>query len=190
MSKTIPISELSATIGISTRAIRDLVKRGIIARVGDGFPWPQANLQYTDHLRQVAAGRGGLAASAVSSERARWLKAKADRAENENRVAGGEFVPAGEVEREWSARFASIKRVMLALPARLSWLDRTARNDLDRAIRDLLEIDRERRSWLTRGSSRCAPRRRGGPDHRARRPGRSAHGASRRAARRGCGASA
>ncbi len=136
--------EFGASIGISTRSIRDLVARGVITRDAQNlFPWPQANLQYTAHLRELAAGRGGSAAATISAERARLLRARADAAENENRQAAGEFVPAAEVEREWSARFRNIRVGLLSVVQRLAGL----LPHLSRA--DLALVDAEMRRTLS-----------------------------------------
>ena len=40
MKATVSAFELSSMIGVSTRTVRDLSARGIIARAGDGYPWP------------------------------------------------------------------------------------------------------------------------------------------------------
>ena len=139
--KPLTALEFAGALGLSTRSVRDFVARGIVSRDADGhFPWPTAVQQYCGHIREIGAGRGTSSAMAVSSERARWLRARADRAETDNRIAAGTYVAASEVEKEWSTRFATIKRVLLAFPARLSWLDRSARSDLDHEIRGLLEL--------------------------------------------------
>lgn len=138
MKATVSAFELSSMIGVSTRTVRDLSARGIIARAGDGYPWPESNLRYTSHLRELASGRGGTAAASVATERARLLAAKATAAENENKLVSREFVPSNEVETEWSKRFEGIKRTLLALPSRIAWLDRSTRAELDREIRALL----------------------------------------------------
>jgi len=142
--KPISALEFAATIGISTRSIRDLVARGAITRDAQNlFPWPQANLQYTAHLRELAAGRGGSAAATISAERARLLHARADAAENENRKTAGESVPAAEVEREWSSRFRKIRVGLLSVVQRLPGL----LPHLSRA--DLALIDQEMRQALS-----------------------------------------
>ena len=78
---TLKVSEFAELVGVSTRTVSDLVKRGVISKIPGGLPHPEALQSYVTHLRELAAARGGSAAVEVSSHRATLLKIQADRAQ-------------------------------------------------------------------------------------------------------------
>ena len=52
-------AELARLLGISTRAVSDLWRRGIVVRSGKGYALAASVQKYTAHLRTLATGRGG-----------------------------------------------------------------------------------------------------------------------------------
>jgi phage terminase Nu1 subunit (DNA packaging protein) len=120
MSKTTMTAEaFGETVGLSTRSVRDLVKRGVIAKSGTGFP-PEAVKKYCAHLREAAAGRGGKASSSVATERAALLKTQRERAEFEFAKAREEYVPFAEVESLSKAFLTGCRAAIMAIPDRIS----------------------------------------------------------------------
>lgn len=78
--------QLGEVLGLNERTVRELVDRGIVNRTGRGrYDLFGSVLAYVEHLRTVAAGRGGEAASYdLTRERARLAKEQADERELKN----------------------------------------------------------------------------------------------------------
>lgn len=113
--------QLGEVLGLNERTVRELVSRGIVAKNGrnryDLFP---SVLAYVEHLRTVAAGRGGEAASYdLTRERARLAKEQADERELKNAILRGELVEAEAVKREWSDILRGVRSRVLSVPSRV-----------------------------------------------------------------------
>lgn len=103
-------------VGISQQAVSDLVRRGVLADGATGDEWL---LAYCDHLREVAAGRGGDAAKELSAERARLAREQADKIAMQNAVTRGELAPAYLLEEVLSRAGARAARILETIPGML-----------------------------------------------------------------------
>ncbi|EPG2416644.1 terminase small subunit [Stenotrophomonas maltophilia] len=103
-------------VGISQQAVSDLVRRGILADGAAGDEWL---LAYCDHLREVAAGRGGEAGKDLTAERARLAREQADRLAMQNAVTRGELAPAHLMEQVLSKVGARAGRILETIPGTL-----------------------------------------------------------------------
>ncbi len=117
-----PIEALDAEhlgdlLGVSGRTVRDLAKRGILSKSGNGFPARESARAYCAHLRAQAAGRGG--SVNLTQERVRVAREQADSLALKNAIARGEMLSAREVERAWSSVLRDVRSAMLALPSRI-----------------------------------------------------------------------
>jgi terminase small subunit / prophage DNA-packing protein len=138
--------ELGALVGISARSIRDLAAAGTIPKAAERgrYPTGPALKAYALHLREAAAARGsGEALPALTSERMREARERADHLALKNAAMRGEMVPALEVERTWTGALRELRARFLAVPARvrqrLPHLTRTDVAALEREIRDALQ---------------------------------------------------
>jgi phage terminase Nu1 subunit (DNA packaging protein) len=113
--------ELAETIGVTDRAVRELATRGIVIKLDAGKYDRAASVRaYCNHLREVAAGRGGEEAQLnLSAEKARLAKEQADGQALKNASLRRELVSAAEVEREWSVVLRGVRSQMLGIPSRL-----------------------------------------------------------------------
>lgn len=142
--KTVPTAALADLFGVTDRTIRDLAKRGIIAKAGCGFVLADSVRRYCAHLRDLATGRGGEAAiTSATTERARLARMQADLAETKGRKLRGELVEANAVEAEWSGVLRTVRAGMLAVPSR------AAQRLPHLSAPDVAEIDSEVRAVLT-----------------------------------------
>src|SRR5690606_21480260 len=97
---------------------------------------------YCEHLRELAAGRGGDANRALASARARLGREQADREAMKNAEVRREMIPASSVEREWAEILRSGRSRLLACTSRIkSRLPHLTAHDgqtIDRELRDAL----------------------------------------------------
>lgn len=103
-------------VGVSQQAVSDLVRRGVLADGASGDEWL---LAYCDHLREVAAGRGGEAGKDLTAERARLAREQADRLAMQNAVTRGELAPAHLMEQVLSKVGARAGRILETIPGTL-----------------------------------------------------------------------
>lgn len=103
-------------VGMSQQAVSDLVRRKILP---DGAPANEWLLAYCDHLREVAAGRGGEATFELATERARLAKEQADKVAMQNAVTRGELAPAYLLEQVLAKAGARAGRILETIPGTL-----------------------------------------------------------------------
>lgn len=146
VAETCTAEELGALVGLSARSIRDMAAGGTIPKpVARGRYATAATVKaYVAHLREAAAARGsGEALPALTSERMREARERADHLALKNAAMRGELVPALEVERTWTGALRELRARFLAVPARvrqrLPHLTRTDVAALEREIRDALQ---------------------------------------------------
>lgn len=150
MATELSAEALGELIGVSARTVRDLATRGIVVKRGQGaYDAAESVKAYCDHLREVAAGRGGEEGVLdLTKERARLAKEQADGVALKNEQLRGELVPAAAVEREWANVLSFVRARMLAVTNDVAQalphltkhdadvIDRTVRAALDEASRD------------------------------------------------------
>jgi phage terminase Nu1 subunit (DNA packaging protein) len=136
--------DLADALGVSKRAISDFADRGIIAKTGrNRFDLRRSIQLYCDHLRGVAAGRGGDGGDALATERARLASEQADKVAMENAASRRELITVTEVRAEWVSIARRIRNVMMSVPSRCrQMLPHLTTFDVDL-------IDREIRTALT-----------------------------------------
>lgn len=105
---------------MTERRIQQLARDGVI-------PKPERNGRYdligcvqgyVKYLQERAVGRTDIEPQDTYIERARLLKAQADKTELEVKAMNGELIAADEVESLWSGLVASFRSRLLALPVR------------------------------------------------------------------------
>ncbi len=131
-------------LSLSPAMLSELKKRGIAVHRGQNAYVLRATTRaYVEHLRGVAAGRGGEEhVTSLTAERARLAKEQADGQAMKNALRRGELVEAVEVERAWSDILRQVRARVLAVPSRL-------RQSLSLTPLDAERIDRELRDALS-----------------------------------------
>lgn len=115
----ITAADLAEILGVSKRAISDYVERGIIMKTGrNRFDLRKSVQLYCEHLRGIAAGRGGDNVDTLATERARLAREQADQAALRNAAMRKELVPIAEVRNEWVSIARRVRNVMMAVPSR------------------------------------------------------------------------
>lgn len=109
-------AEFGDLVGISQPAVSDLVRRRVLLDGASGDEWL---LAYCDHLREVAAGRGGDNALELAAERARLAKEQADKIAMANAVTRGELAPAHLLEEVLAKAGARAGRILETIPGLL-----------------------------------------------------------------------
>jgi phage terminase Nu1 subunit (DNA packaging protein) len=113
LSNLLTQSEFGELVGISQRAVSELLSRGVIAEGGTGGTWL---LEYTEHLRTVAAGRAAAGDLDLATERALLARAQRTRIERENALRAGELAPAYLIEEVLTKAGAKVASIFDGIP--------------------------------------------------------------------------
>ncbi|MEM0906180.1 MAG: hypothetical protein AAGJ94_02370 [Pseudomonadota bacterium] len=118
---SVTTDELARLFGISRQQVGHLTDRGVLKKPArNTYPLVENVQSYTAHLREVAAGRGGEAATAsLTAERARLAREQADEKALKNASLRGELIPAEEVKARWVDVAARVRGRLLAVASRL-----------------------------------------------------------------------
>lgn len=113
LSSPVSQGQFGDLVGISQQAVSLLMQRKILV---DGASADEWLLAYCDHLRSVAAGRGGEASLELAAERARLAKEQADKIAMQNAVTRGELAPAYLLEEVLARVGAKAGRILETIP--------------------------------------------------------------------------
>lgn len=118
---TVEVGDLADMLGVSKRSITEFATRGIVVRVGrNRFHLMESVRLYCDHLRTVAAGRGGEnSQEALAAARTRLANEQTAAAALKNAALRRELLQASDVEREWAGVLRLVRSGVLAAPSRL-----------------------------------------------------------------------
>ena len=119
LPSTMSTDELSALFGCSAETIRSMTRRHVLAKVGRGYPVAESTRRMMEHLRAMAAARGGKGADSVAANRARVLRLTGDKIEREAQQASGELVPADDFREIMEVVCRGLKTLFLQLPTRV-----------------------------------------------------------------------
>lgn len=151
---SIPVKQLAALLNLSTRRVQQLANDGIIYRDEHGkYDLVRSVRSYIRYLQDRSIGRD---AGPIDShkERARLLRAQADKTELEVRTLRGVLIPAEQVEKMWNMILAAFRARMLSLPIKAAQLvitiddfheaERIIRDQVYEALTELAEYDVEK----------------------------------------------
>jgi phage terminase Nu1 subunit (DNA packaging protein) len=116
----VSVSEFAELVGVSTRTVSDLAKRGVIKKTGTGFAWPETLQKYVSHLREQAAARGGEAAADVAKHRSELLRIQTERARFAFETEQELWVTVDDVEANWGSCLRTLRAACLAIPTRVA----------------------------------------------------------------------
>jgi phage terminase Nu1 subunit (DNA packaging protein) len=174
-----PIAVIAKLLDLSERRVQQLSREGVIPKATRGqYDLVGSVRGYVRYLRDQAA-KAQAGAPDYASERARFIRARADLAEMEAEERRGSVIVAGDVEAAWIAVLALLRTRLLALPDRLAPVIHAEaspagardviRSALREALEELAESDvRPERDDETdpevAGDGRAAPDSAGGPE--------------------------
>ncbi|MBK45026.1 MAG: terminase small subunit, Nu1 [Roseovarius sp.] len=115
-----PISVIAKLLDLSERRVQQLSREGVIPKATRGqYDLIGSVRGYVRYLRDQAA-KAQAGAPDYASERARFIRARADLAEMEAEAKRGAVIAAEDVEAAWIAVLAALRTRLLALPDRLA----------------------------------------------------------------------
>jgi len=134
-------AELATWLGVSARALDKHLD--VLVRDGKGFDLKASVQCYCEHIRSVAAGRGGAdQVRDLTAERARLAAHQADAQEMKNGLLRGELIRAEDAQRVWSDHIRKARSAILAVPSRirqvLGHIGEMETRVIDRELRDAL----------------------------------------------------
>lgn len=114
----IPVTQaqFGELVGISQQAVSELVRRQILTEGRTAREWLIA---YCEHLREVAAGRGGESSIELAGERARLAREQADKIAMQNAVTRGELAPARVLEEVLGRAGSRAGRILETIPGEI-----------------------------------------------------------------------
>jgi len=140
-----PIGVIAKLLDLSERRVQQLGREGVIPKATRGqYDLIGSVRGYVRYLRDQAA-KAQAGAPDYASERARFIRARADLAEMEAEERRGSVIAAEDVEEAWIAVLALLRTRMLALPDRLAPIVHQqttvadTRSQIRAAIREVLD---------------------------------------------------
>lgn len=109
-------AEFGQLVGISQPAVSGLVQRGVVASDGTAREWL---LAYCEHIRGIAAGRGGDDGAGLAAARKRLADEQADRIAMQNAVTRKELAPAHLLEEVLAKTGARAAKILDTIPGEI-----------------------------------------------------------------------
>jgi phage terminase Nu1 subunit (DNA packaging protein) len=109
-------SHFGVLVGISQQAVSELVRRQVLSEGGTAGDWLRA---YCEHLREVAAGRGGESSIELAGERARLAREQADKLAMQNAITRVELAPTRIIEEVLALTGARAARILDRIPGEI-----------------------------------------------------------------------
>ena len=115
-------NELAAHLGVSAKAVGDLIGKGVIKRAeGRGqYDLDECRKLYISHIREQAAGRATAGDLVLADERARLAKEQADAKEMENAVERGDLVYIEDVAKQVENQLTKVRTKLLSVPTKVA----------------------------------------------------------------------
>ena len=118
MATTYPVSTIAKLFNLTERRVQQLASQGIIPKAEKGkYDLITSTRAYIKYLQERATGKD-IEPQDTHIERARLVKAQADKTELEVKTMTGEFIAAIDAEVFWSGLVATFRTRMLVLPSR------------------------------------------------------------------------
>ena len=138
---TYKVGVVASIFGVTERRIQQLAKDGIIPKpVKGNYELIGCVQGYIAFMQERAFGKDSGALDA-HQERARLLKAQADKTELEVQTLNGQLIPSAEVEAGWSALVVAFRSRLLGLPTRGAHqvIGKTEFHEVENALRELVQ---------------------------------------------------
>jgi hypothetical protein len=134
------VGVIARLFGVSERRVQQMAKEGIIPKAVKGkYDLVGCVRGYIAFLQDRAFGKNVMLIDA-HQERARLLKAQADKTELEFHLLNRELIPISEVETGWAALVVAFRSRLLGLPTRGAHLaiGITDFHEVENALRELV----------------------------------------------------
>ena len=134
------VGVIAKLFGLSERRVQQMAKDGIIPKAEKGkYELVGCVRGYIKFLQERAFGKDIITIDA-HQERARLLKAQADKTELEVKALNGELLPKVEVEIEWASMVTAFKAKLMSLPTRAahSVIGKKDFHDVEEALKQLV----------------------------------------------------
>ena len=116
-----PIATVAKVLNLSERRVQQLVQEGILPKPEKGrYDLIACVRAYIKYLQERAYGRDA-APQDTHLERARLLRAQADKTELEVAVLRGNLVPIEKVESDWMTIIMAARSRLLAIPSKTAF---------------------------------------------------------------------
>ncbi len=147
-STIVPTAVVCEWLGITAQALSDLAKRGVLPKAGrDKWDLRAVVSAYTQHTREIAAGRKADADQALDLVQERALLARAQREFQDMRNAekAGQLLPRTVVDQAVTDAFTRVRSALLRVPVKAASRPQAMQNPtgirtvLDRLVRDALD---------------------------------------------------
>src|SRR4029077_9353957 len=126
---SVPVTTLARLFNLTERRLQQMAHDGIIPKPQKGRYDLIACVQaYIKYLQERATGRGDIEPQDTYIERARLLKAQADKTELEVKAMTGDLIATDQVELLWAGLVAAFRSRMLALPVRCAQMVMSMKN--------------------------------------------------------------
>lgn len=112
LSEAITQQQFGDLVGISQQAVSDLVGRGVLIAGETAAEWL---LAYCDHLREMAAGRGGEEGINLVRERALLARASRIKLEIQNAEKKGQLAPVAALEQALATAGAKASKILATI---------------------------------------------------------------------------
>ena len=118
LNKPIPQSAFGELVDLTQRRVSQLLERGTLKRGGTGRQWL---IQYTSHLREVAAARQSADGKLdLVAERAHLTLEQRRIAEIKRREMEGALIEVAEVAAEYAKQLIPVRDGLMSIPGRLA----------------------------------------------------------------------
>ena len=150
--QTYPVSTIAKLLNLSERRVQQLSQDGIIPKSDKGnYNLIGSVRGYVKYLYDRAYGQNNDSIDSYA-EKARLLKAQADRAEMELEIMRDKHITCEEVEYLWSGVIIGFRSKMLGLPSKLasrvsavngsiSMIEELLQNEINEALTELAKRD-------------------------------------------------
>ena len=149
-----PGATIAKLLNLTERRVQQLAKEGIVVRDGKGkYDLVGSVRGYVKYLQDRALGKE-IAPIDSHAEKARLLRAQADKTELEVKALQKTLVPVMQVETTWMMMLAAFRSHMLSLPAKTAHLlapiddnaeiERILREQIYEGLTELSEYDPEK----------------------------------------------
>ncbi len=112
LSEAITQQQFGDLVGVSQQAVSDLVGRGVLMAGDSAAEWLTA---YCDHLREMAAGRGGEEGVNLVRERALLAREQRIRVAIQNAEKKGQLAPVAALEQALATAGAKASKILATI---------------------------------------------------------------------------
>jgi phage terminase Nu1 subunit (DNA packaging protein) len=135
------IKDLANHLDLTSARIHDLFNHNVLLKSGKrgGIDLEENRIRYIRYLRSLSKGKHK-GSGDLTEERARLIKAQADKIELELQEIEGDLISADTIKNIWSEYVSNVRSKLLALPSKLGHLTQAAESygDSEQIIKEAI----------------------------------------------------